>query len=298
MSQLAIQQLKSDPTVAIRERLDEDTIARYQEVLDELPPIVVFDTPEGMLVADGMHRWAANERAGRTNVEADVRKGSRNDALEYAISANTRHGHELTRTEYQSAVRRLRQLHPDWRDPQVAKAINRGESFVRLIRQATEVRQEVVAPTKLSDSHLSNIRAADKTVWPTLVQAAEKRKWSTEEVRDVVREVGDPNANPERKKALLSGEAEPLTTKLGEPGIRRETLERIAAEAKEDAVGVMLYSALHHLANLKRSAPREVVDRLDGHQLERLVQELPEYIEFQQELVAIGRQRLEMYGGR
>jgi ParB-like chromosome segregation protein Spo0J len=53
-------------------------------MLDDLPPVVVFDTPEGPLLADGHHRLAAAGRLGRKTVEAEVRAGSRQDALRYA----------------------------------------------------------------------------------------------------------------------------------------------------------------------------------------------------------------------
>ena len=46
--------------------------------------MVVFDTPEGPLLADGHHRLAAAGRLGRKTVEAEVRAGSRQDALRYA----------------------------------------------------------------------------------------------------------------------------------------------------------------------------------------------------------------------
>jgi ParB-like chromosome segregation protein Spo0J len=42
----------------------------------------VFDTEEGLLLADGYHRVAAALKEGRKTVEAEVRRGSRHDALE------------------------------------------------------------------------------------------------------------------------------------------------------------------------------------------------------------------------
>jgi ParB-like chromosome segregation protein Spo0J len=53
-------------------------------VFDALPPVVVFETPEGPLLADGYHRVAAARRRGLETVEAEVRPGSRHDALRYA----------------------------------------------------------------------------------------------------------------------------------------------------------------------------------------------------------------------
>ena len=53
-------------------------------MLDALPPIVVFDTPEGLLLVDGYLRLAAARLRGSETVEAEVRSGSRHDALRYA----------------------------------------------------------------------------------------------------------------------------------------------------------------------------------------------------------------------
>jgi ParB-like chromosome segregation protein Spo0J len=59
-------------------------VERYAQMIDALPPVVVFDTPEGLLLADGYHRVAAAQRRGLETLEAEVRVGSRHDALRYA----------------------------------------------------------------------------------------------------------------------------------------------------------------------------------------------------------------------
>jgi ParB-like chromosome segregation protein Spo0J len=59
-------------------------VERYAQGLDALPPVVVFDTEEGLLLADGYHRVAAARRRGLETIEAEVRLGSRQDALRYA----------------------------------------------------------------------------------------------------------------------------------------------------------------------------------------------------------------------
>ena len=53
-----------------------------RRTLDALPPVVVVDTPEGLLLADGYHRVAASRRLGLEEVEAEVRTGTRRDALQ------------------------------------------------------------------------------------------------------------------------------------------------------------------------------------------------------------------------
>jgi ParB-like chromosome segregation protein Spo0J len=59
-------------------------VERYAQRLDALPQVVVFDTEEGLLLADGYHRVAAARRRGLETIEAEVRLGSRQDALRYA----------------------------------------------------------------------------------------------------------------------------------------------------------------------------------------------------------------------
>jgi hypothetical protein len=54
--------------------LDHAKFARYAEMLDELPPAVVFKTEQGLLLVDGYHR-----------VAADLKAGTRSEALRYAV---------------------------------------------------------------------------------------------------------------------------------------------------------------------------------------------------------------------
>jgi hypothetical protein len=64
--------------------LDASRVERYARILDTLPPVVVFETPEGLLLVDGYHRVAASRRLGLETVEAEVHTGTRHDALRYA----------------------------------------------------------------------------------------------------------------------------------------------------------------------------------------------------------------------
>src|SRR5215213_131535 len=86
MTRLRIVDLLANAPVDPEAHLDTARVERYAEVLDALPPVVVFDTAEGLLLADGYHRVAAARRRGLRTVEAEVRRGSRHDALRYAAT--------------------------------------------------------------------------------------------------------------------------------------------------------------------------------------------------------------------
>ena len=84
MPRLRIADLLAPVPIDPEAHLDALRVERYARMLDVLPPVVVFDTPEGLLLVDGYHRLAAARRCGLESVEAEVRSGSRHDALKYA----------------------------------------------------------------------------------------------------------------------------------------------------------------------------------------------------------------------
>ena len=86
MTLLRITDLLANAPIDPEAHLDAARVERYAEMLDALPPVVVFDTAEGLLLADGYHRVAAARRRGLQRIEAEVRRGSRHDALRYAAA--------------------------------------------------------------------------------------------------------------------------------------------------------------------------------------------------------------------
>jgi hypothetical protein len=85
MPRLKIAALLANAPTDPEAHLDPAQVERYALMLDDLPAVVVFDTPEGPLLADGHHRLAAARRLGRETVEAEVRASSRHEALRYAV---------------------------------------------------------------------------------------------------------------------------------------------------------------------------------------------------------------------
>src|SRR5215216_4067199 len=59
MPHLRIADLLANAPIDPEAHLDAVRVERYAQMLDALPPIVVFDTPEGLLLVDGYHRLAA-----------------------------------------------------------------------------------------------------------------------------------------------------------------------------------------------------------------------------------------------
>jgi hypothetical protein len=84
MKQLRVADLLANSPIDSEAHLNATRVERYAGMLEALPPVAVFDTPEGgLLLVDGYHRLAAARRCGLETVEAEVRSGSRHDALQY-----------------------------------------------------------------------------------------------------------------------------------------------------------------------------------------------------------------------
>ena len=86
MTWLKVADILANSPIDPQRHLDPERVARYRHSIDELPPVVVFETEGGLPLADGYHRLAAALAEGREIVECEVRQGSRREALEYAVT--------------------------------------------------------------------------------------------------------------------------------------------------------------------------------------------------------------------
>lgn len=93
--------------------------AVYQNVIDEyaealsggaiFPPVVVYYDGSDYWLADGFHRHAGHKKAGRSEITADIRQGTRRDAVLYSVGANSQHGLRRTNEDKRRAVLTLLQ---------------------------------------------------------------------------------------------------------------------------------------------------------------------------------------------
>lgn len=97
--------------------LDEENVERLFAVKQnggELPPIIAYETERGLFVADGFHRVEAYKRLGETSIRAEIRKGTFEEALNFAEEANLKHGKMLSAADKKNLlIRRLARGH-EW----------------------------------------------------------------------------------------------------------------------------------------------------------------------------------------
>ena len=293
---IAIRDIVADASIDIRNGMDATTIEEYMDIIDELPPVVVFDTSQGYLLADGFHRLTAAERLGREEIEADIKKGSRHDALEFAAYANAAAPLKLKPGERRAGIRRLNRLQPDWNAKQIGRLMACSEFTVRTALRASEVRRETfLSEDELPDRAAEEISRLPQEQWTPLAKVAVDSEWTLDEVTLASRNLRDPDMPDEHKHALLAGQAEPITHKEGEHALLPETVRRRIGRELEGDTQIPFERMLVPLVELRRYSAREVVDRMPRERLASVARELPADIDYLNEILSLARQRLEIY---
>jgi hypothetical protein len=114
--------------VAMKEQLAEGGV--------RFPAIVLFANDQNYWLADGFHRVLAARQAGLTEFAAEVRAGTRRDALLYSVSANTAHGLPRTNADKRKAVGLLLAdgEWSQWSDREVARRCQVDNKVVARLR--------------------------------------------------------------------------------------------------------------------------------------------------------------------
>jgi hypothetical protein len=135
---LVVSSIRANAGTQTRAAISEATVAEYAEAMihgDKFPPVIVFQSEEGLILADGFHRVRSAKQAGFDTITAEIRQGTRLDALRYSLSANHTHGLRRTNEDKRHAVCvALREL---WRlsDRMVAGMCGVSVTFVGGVRR-------------------------------------------------------------------------------------------------------------------------------------------------------------------
>jgi uncharacterized ParB-like nuclease family protein len=153
---ISLQAINADGGTQMRViALDPGVVGDYAAAMEggaEFPPIVLFHDGSEHWPGDGYHRIAAARRIGRETIRAEVRNGTRREAILYAVGANANHGLRRTTADKRRAVETM--LHdPEWAkwsDREIGKACAVDGKTVGAIRRelTAEFRSERIYRTK------------------------------------------------------------------------------------------------------------------------------------------------------
>ncbi len=221
-----LEKIVVDPTIQIRKGTREETIRRYMECWEYLPPITLFDTGDGrLLLADGFHRHGAGTRLAQQGdlkpaaIKAEVRKGTREEALEFAVLANAATGEKLTNEERDAGIRRLRQLHPQRGERAIAQMMGVSEHVVHKLAVVDRVLQHVLwkPAARIARSLVYEVGMSPEEYWEPLLRAADKRAWTRDQLRRVRELLDDDDVPGDYKRSLVAGDVDPLPPGMTRP---------------------------------------------------------------------------------
>ena len=153
---IPVLQIKVDKDLNIRERIDMDIVAQYAEILDQMPPVSVINTGDGVYLVDGFHRYYARLYKGQDNIICDIYEGQWDTAIELAVSLNCSHGRPFSQKERLTAARRIIALHPDWTDNKISRAVGCSHNTVTRLRNEPDP-QAIPHPEKLSNDNVPQV---------------------------------------------------------------------------------------------------------------------------------------------
>ena len=204
--------LTVDPTLQMRVGMSDAVVLHYAELMADgvvFPPIVVFRDGAMLWLADGFHRVAAARRARLVQLAADVRDGTRSDALLLAVQANITHGLRVGVRDRSKAIYTLLE------DPHFA---GKSDREIARITGATH-------PT---------VAAARKNV---LAGIEIRERMEREALAERERNLAEAN-DPALREARLAAEAERHREAIERARAERSTHDQVTAElaaAKEEA---------------------------------------------------------------
>jgi len=154
--QLPVKQRIGDTTIEIakiridggtqpREGIDENVAREYgQEMTDNgigvFDPVTIFYDGKDYWLADGYHRVTGAKMFDVQNLRADIRQGTRRDAILFSTGANGKHGLRRTNADKRRAVMTMLtdEDWSKWSDNRIAQHCNVSQPFVSAIRGSSQ----------------------------------------------------------------------------------------------------------------------------------------------------------------
>ncbi len=99
--------IELDASIQCRASINTETVNEYAESMtagEKFPSVELFGTTDACLIGDGWHRVLAARQIGAVEIDANMHKGWRGDALKFALSANAANGLRRTNADKRRCV--------------------------------------------------------------------------------------------------------------------------------------------------------------------------------------------------
>lgn len=141
---LRIDRIRMDGGTQPRARVEQTIINQYVAALEDgaqFPEVKVFHDGSDYWLADGFHRVKANQHIGSLEIDADIKQGSRRDAVLFSVGANALHGLNRTPEDKKRAVMVLLEdaEWSAWSNREIARRCAVSPTFVSSVRPEPSV---------------------------------------------------------------------------------------------------------------------------------------------------------------
>lgn len=141
MKRVPLTEIVVDAGTQVRAATDDSVVSQYAERMtegDQFPPIVLFHDGTSYYLADGFHRLLAAQRNQWRDIDADVRAGTKQDALWFALGANKANGRQMTGADKRHAILLAFATWPDRSAAVLASQIGCTAQYVRDVRHQVQ----------------------------------------------------------------------------------------------------------------------------------------------------------------
>jgi ParB-like chromosome segregation protein Spo0J len=235
-----------------RNREDRETVDRYAEIFEELPPIAV-QKGTGKLI-DGWHRFYAASKLGLGEVQVEEVDVPDNLVFAEAVKRNLKHGLPLRRHERDKAISRLHES--GFSQRQIAETLGCHHKTVALVLKATKVKIDGGEYSPLPLLHRAAIADAPAEEQQEIARAVAEKKLTEKETKTLIEAIQSPTITDEERYALLH---DPITR----PYLRDQKGEKVQS----------LDSAMREIEFVKKQANEQATVKF-WKTLEQLHREL------------------------
>lgn len=256
---LQLSQIEIDPSLQCREKQDVDTIAEYSAAYKagaKIPPMVVFNDGKKRWLADGFHRHPAAKSAGLKTIAVEERKGTKRDALLFAVSANAEHGLRRTNADKRRAVETLLSdaEWSKWPGAEIARRCAVTHTFVNNVKREIAPK---MPETVSGEIQRAPAKTAKKAPLPKIADSSVKSE-NSESDNDIEGLLDDEPAGGQTDDPMRSAEVETLHAAHDAHNPTREIANRIKEIIRDwEAIGQDAHpfiSAQSIVAHLKSAA--------------------------------------------
>jgi len=144
--------LRLDGQTQARLALSQDKVKEYAALMadgEEFRPVDVFFDGSDYWLADGFHRFFANQTNKNTTLEATIHNGTLEDAQLFAFAANKGHGMQMTAKDIRHCIIRMLEnpVWGGWTNAAIAKHVGTSKMTVGRVKASMTEAKEATDKT-------------------------------------------------------------------------------------------------------------------------------------------------------